>query len=72
MEFSVGWMVASFVVSTLGFGFFHYGRKQLRIPQLATGMTLMVYPYFVASPASMLAIGAALILGLWLTLRAGL
>jgi hypothetical protein len=56
----------------VGFGIFIYGKKQLRIPQLVVGLALMVYPYFVASPGWMLGIGSALMLGLWLAVRAGL
>lgn len=72
MDFSPDSMLASFLVSTLGFGFFLYGKKQLRTPQLVTGITLMVYPYFIGSPAWVLGVGAALVLGLWLAVRAGL
>jgi hypothetical protein len=72
MDLSHGSMLASFLVSTVGFGFFIYGKKQLRIPQLVTGVALMVYPYFIGSPAWMLGVGAAMLLGLWLTVRAGL
>jgi hypothetical protein len=60
------------LVSTIGFGIFLYGKKQVRVPQLATGIALMVYPYFVGSAALMIGIGAVLVAGLWLAVRAGL
>jgi hypothetical protein len=72
MDLSHGSLIASMLVSTVGFGFFIYGKKQVRVPQLATGMTLMVFPYFVGSAALMVGIGTALVAGLWLAVRAGL
>jgi hypothetical protein len=71
MEFTSGWMMAGMLVSSVGFGLFVYGRKQLRFPQLMVGITMMVYPGFVASPMLMVAIGAALVGGLWVAVNAG-
>ena len=70
-EFSVGGLVASLVVSTVGFSYFLYGKKQLRTPQLAVGMALVAFPYFMTSTALMLAISAAALACLHLVLRAG-
>jgi hypothetical protein len=56
----------------VGFGLFMYGRKQQRMPQLVAGIALIGYPYFVASIGWMLAIGAVVVGGLVLALRAGL
>ena len=72
MELSPSSLFASLLVSTVGFGFFIYGKKQLRIPHLVVGLALMVYPYFIASTGWMLGVGTALMLGLWLAVRAGL
>ena len=72
MDFSAGSMFASLFVSAIGFGFFIYGKKQARVPQLLTGIALMGYPYFVTDLAWMLGSGALLLVGLWLALRAGL
>ena len=72
MDLSPGYLLASLAVSTVGFGLFLYGKKQLRIPQLVGGVTMMVYPYFVASPVSMLAVAAGLLTVLWVATRAGL
>ncbi len=52
-------------------GFFIYGKKQLRFPQLIGGIVLMGFPYFVGSPAAMLAIGAAIVGVIWLAVRVG-
>lgn len=72
MDLSAGYLFSSFGVSTVGFGFFLYGKKQLRIPQLVAGIAMMVYPYCVTNPLWILTIAGALLGGLWLILRAGL
>ena len=65
-------LMVSLTVSTIGFGFFIYGRKQARIPQVVVGLGLMIYPYFIGGVALMLAVGAALLGILWLWLRMGM
>jgi hypothetical protein len=72
MDLSSSSIFANIVVSTVGFGFFLYGKKQRRVPQLVTGVVLMVYPYFVSGAALMLAIGAAVVAALWIAVRRGL
>jgi hypothetical protein len=72
MDLSPGTLIASMLVSTVGFGFFLYGKKQVRLPQLATGVVLMAYPYFVGGAALVIGIGAGIVLALWLALRAGI
>ena len=71
MDFSASALFASLVVSTVGFGFFMYGKKQVRIPQLSAGITLMVFPYFVASALPMLALAGAVLFAMHLALRNG-
>jgi len=68
---TAGWLFAGFLVSTVGFGLFLYGKKQARIPQLVAGIAMMVYPGFIASPMIILALGGALIGGVWFAVRAG-
>ena len=65
-------LLAGFMVSTIGFGFFMYGKKQARPPQLAAGLLLMIYPYFVSNVLLMFGIGVGLIGLLWLALKAGI
>ena len=72
MDLSTGWLVSSSIVGAIGLGLFVYGKKQLRIPPLAVGLALMVFPYFVASPL-WIGVGAGVLVGgLWLATRAGL
>ena len=71
MDFSASTLFASLIVSTVGFGFFMYGKKQVRIPQLSAGLALMVFPYFVASALPMLGIAGAVLLSMHVALRNG-
>ena len=64
-------LFASMIIGTIGFGFFLYGKKQQRWPQLVTGLVLMIFPYFVGGVALMLAISGAVVGAMMLALRAG-
>jgi hypothetical protein len=64
-------LFASMMIGTIGFGFFLYGKKQQRWPQLVTGLVLMIFPYFVGGVALMLAISGAVLGALMLAVRAG-
>ena len=46
--------------SSIGMGFFLYGRKQKRAVPLVCGIVLMVYPYFVPSIIWLVLIGVVL------------
>ena len=63
------WLMLSLIPSGLGFLLFTYGRKQQRWPHFAAGLLMMVYPYFATTVVSLVAVGAAIGLGLWYTVR---
>ncbi len=46
--------------SSMGMGFFIYGKKQTRAVPLVCGIVLMVYPYFVPSAIWLVVIGVVL------------
>ncbi|MBK8163758.1 MAG: hypothetical protein IPK65_11650 [Gammaproteobacteria bacterium] len=46
--------------SSIGLGFFIYGRKQKAVVPLVCGLALMIYPYFVSSTFPLVSIGAVL------------
>ena len=71
MSIDPGVLFLSLVTSGIGFVLFVYGKKQGRPPQLAGGIALMVYPYFVSTVTTMLAIGAAIVAATWLAVRQG-
>ena len=47
--------------SSVGLGFFMYGKKQKTIMPFVCGLALMVFPYFVSNTAALVAIGTGLI-----------
>lgn len=64
-------MLVGLVVSGVGFVLFRYGKSQQRMPQLAAGLVLMVVPVAISAAVWLAAFGAAVLLALWLALRAG-
>ena len=71
MDLDANSMMASFLVSGVGFVAFVYGKKQSRYPQLLVGLILMIFPYFVPAVLPMLGIAVLLIAGLWFAVRQG-
>jgi hypothetical protein len=71
VDLDAGWLIASLVVSSVGFVLTYYGRKMRRAPQLATGVLLMAYPYFVSNLILMFVIAALLLGAMWFALRMG-
>jgi hypothetical protein len=65
-------ILAGFAVSTVGMGFFMYGKKQSRPPQMAFGVIAMVYPYFAGGPLLVLGVFVLLLGLMWLAIRAGM
>ena len=47
--------------SSIGLGFFLYGKKQRAVVPLVCGLALMIFPYFVASNIVLVAVGVALV-----------
>jgi hypothetical protein len=71
MSLDPGLLFLSLVTSGIGFVLFVYGRKQERWPQLAGGIALMVYPYFVPTLTLNLAVGAGIVAAVWFAVRQG-
>ncbi len=46
--------------SSIGLGYFLYGKKQEAVVPLLCGLGLMIYPYFVSSTPWLVVVGAAL------------
>jgi hypothetical protein len=72
MSFDATSLLISFVVSSIGFVAFMYGRKQKRLPQMVAGVALMVYPYFISNIWIMIGIAVAILAGMIGLLRLGL
>jgi hypothetical protein len=71
MNFDGNYLLASFAVSLIGAGFFMYGKKQSRAPQMAFGVATAVYPYFISNPWLILGIFVLLLGLMYLALRLG-
>lgn len=61
----------SLISGGIGLVLFIYGKKQERPPHLVAGLALMAYPYLVSSVMMTIAIGIAILIGLWLAVRQG-
>jgi hypothetical protein len=66
-----GNLLLSLLIGSVGFVAFSYGKKQGRPPQMAVGLTLMIFPYFVPNLVAMIAIALVLIGVLWAAVRFG-
>lgn len=66
-NFTPGLLIASLLWSSVGAGFWIYGKKQQEIVPLCVGIALTVVSWFVGSVLTMSLIGVGLILAaLWL------
>jgi len=50
----------SLIFSSIGFGYFIYGKRQANYIAKLTGIALMIYPYLVSSNMAMVLVGIAL------------
>jgi hypothetical protein len=66
-----GSILASMLVSGIGFVLFKYGRSQRRMPQTAVGVLMLVYPYAVTDVPLMLQIGTGLLVLLFAAIKLG-
>ncbi len=60
MNMESGTLWVSLVVSTVGFGYFTYGRKTQTLAFMLSGGVMMIYGYFIESFGLSLGIGIAL------------
>jgi hypothetical protein len=71
MSLDPTWLFVSLFPSGIGFVLFVYGKKQERWLHLATGLSLMVYPYFTSGTVSLMLVGGLIGLAFWYALRLG-
>ncbi len=72
MNLDANSLLASLLVGSIGFVAFAYGKKQSRLPQMAIGLVMMGFPYFVTSVPLMLGIGGGLVALLVVLVKLGL
>jgi membrane protein DedA with SNARE-associated domain len=46
--------------SSIGLGFFLYGKKQRAVVPVVCGLAMMIYPYFIPNVVALVAIGLVL------------
>ena len=72
MGFDQNSLLASMLVSGIGFVLFKYGRKMQRPPHTLIGLIMLLYPYAVSDAVIMLCIAPLLLGLLWAATRFGL
>ncbi len=60
MNFDASTLLASFFIGSVGFVLVVYGKKMARIPHIAAGALMLVYPYFIPTALLSLLIFAVL------------
>ncbi len=68
-EFTAESLIASLVVSSIGTVAFIYGKRQSRVPHMAIGALLCIFPYFVENLYLMAGITVLLLGALWALVR---
>ncbi|MBL6904756.1 MAG: hypothetical protein ISR27_04420 [Pseudomonadales bacterium] len=58
--FDTNYLLISLVFSSVGLGYFIYGKKQKHTVAYYTGLCLMMYPYMITDPMLMAGIGVGL------------
>lgn len=53
-------LIWGLLFSTIGLGFFMYGKKQKALIPLACGLVLMIYPYFMSNAIVLVILGVVL------------
>jgi hypothetical protein len=71
MDLEPSALLASLVVSSIGFVLFAFGKRAQRIPQIVVGIALIAFPYFVGDAVWISVIAGVLVVGLWLATRFG-
>ena len=57
---NAGLLLWGLLFSSIGLGFFLYGKKQRAVVPLVCGLVLMIYPYFIPNVIALVAIGVVL------------
>lgn len=71
MDLDAGSILASLVVSGVGTVAFLYGKRQSRVPHMALGIVMCIFPYFLSNWIIILLIGAFLCALLYMAVRLG-
>jgi len=62
MDVGTSSLLWELLFSSIGLGYFIYGRKQRHMLALATGVGLMIYPYFMPNLVALVVVGLILMI----------
>jgi hypothetical protein len=71
MDLDANALLASLFIGLIGAACFVYGRRQGRLPPMAVGAAMVIYPYFVPNVLAMAGVAVALLAAMWAAMRAG-
>jgi hypothetical protein len=71
VSFDPTMLFLSLITGGVGFVLLVYGKKEARVPYIIAGLAFLVYPYFVDTVTTLVAIGVAMGAALWLAVRQG-
>ena len=71
LNLSLGNLVVSIFIGLIGASLLMYGRKEVRVPHIAAGVILIVFPYFVGIWWLTILITAIILTGLSVVSRLG-
>ncbi|HTP42756.1 MAG TPA: amino acid transport protein [Nitrospiria bacterium] len=63
MDLNVPYLFLTLIFSSIGLGYFLFGKRQQEYLFLFTGLALMVYPYMVSGTATVTVVGLVLSAG---------
>jgi len=69
--FSASFLLASLLWSSVGFGYFIYGKKQALWVPMVGGIVMIAVSYLIPSALIMSLVSVALMVAVWLLLREG-
>lgn len=72
MDLDPNYLLLTLLVSSIGFVMFMYGRKQHRPLQVAGGVALLVFPFFVHGLLAITVIATLILAAVWGGVRLGL
>ena len=71
MNLDADWLILSLIPGGIGFVLLTYGKKAGRWPHAVAGVLFLAYPYFTDTIWSLVGVGAAIGLGLYLAVQQG-
>jgi hypothetical protein len=71
VDFDADWLILSLIPGGIGFVLLAYGKKAGRWPHAVAGVLFLAYPYFTDSILSLVGVGAAIGLALYVAVQQG-